>query len=482
MKNILLVVCLLIISVKTFGQQFSQYNTGTLYDSFENPAQASFLPDTSYKYAFNFFIPNFNGNTYITGNAQRPLKNRAFNGRYGTQQLTLGDGRYSRLNTQANIYTLMFKIFTSLDGNQEIGISTQTRAEGRGLLSDETLLLLNGPNAFPDNGPYYNVLNNSYTFQTYHQLNFNYREKVTKNFSMGVKLSALFGIQYQQLQIDQSRLTLDKPNDAADISLQGRYRINYTPGTFTSHDLLPTLRNPGASISIGTAYRTYDNFNIQFNVKDLGFIYWNKRSIISDFNTTLTAPDLSTRKREDNLYSTTYKILHSADRLTSFVTPTNGILELSANKSYWFDYDRRFKYSPTLILQKELFFEGYTAALVNPFQYNHVVGTITTSYNNYGIFNAGLQFMYKTPNIEFYIGSDRLMQSASLAGAANHSDAQINKNASFTGADFFLGFSFKFGPLIEHPLNSSYVPLGDHRGLFARIWNSLFHHGKDNGG
>jgi hypothetical protein len=478
MKNFLLAVCFLFISIETFGQQFSQYNTGTLYDSFENPAQAAFVPDTSRKLAFNFFIPNFNSNLYVTGNGQVPLKSRAFNGKYANTALTIGDGRFSRANVNANIYSLMFKAFTSLDGNQEIGISTQTRAEGRGLFTDESLLLLNGPNSFPADD-YTNLFNNNYTEQTYHQISFNYREKVNKNFAFGFKLSALLGIQYQQLQIDQSHVTFDRANDAADISLQGRYRISYTPGEFTKHDLLPTLRNPGASISIGTALRTRDNFNIQFNLKNVGFIHWYKSSIVSDFNTTRTAPDISTNRREDNLYATTYSIIRSADKQQSFTTATNGVAEISANKSYWFDYDRRFKYSPTVILQKEVFYDGYTAALVNPFQYNNVVGTLTTSYSNYGIFSAGLQFMVKTPNVEFFIGSDRIMQSVSLAGAANKSETQINKSASYTGADFFMGFSIKFGNVIEHPLNSSHIPLGDKPGFITRLWNSIFHKGRN---
>jgi hypothetical protein len=480
MKYFLSVICFLFISVKTFSQQFSQYNTGTLFDSFENPAQAAFIPDTSNKIAFNFFIPNFNSNLYVTGNGQVPLKSRAFNGRYLNTGLTIGENRFSRANINANIYLLMFKVFTSLDGNQEVGVSVQTRAEGRGLFTDETLLLLNGSNGFT-NDDYSNIFNNSYTAQSYHQISVTYREKISKKFALGIKLSGLLGIQYQQLQIDQSHITFDRANDAADISLQGRYRINYTSGDFSKHDLIPSFKSPGAAISIGTALRTRDNFNLQLNVKDLGFIHWNKRSKVSDFNTTLTAPDISTARREDNLYATAFKIIRSADEIQSFVTPTNGIVELSANKLYWLDYDKRLKYSPTLILQKEVFYDGYTAALVNPIQYNNLVGTLTTSYNNYGIFSAGLQFMVKSPNVEFYIGSDRLMQSASFLGAANKSDSQINKNASYSGADFFLGFSLKFGRLIEHPLNSSYMPLGDRPGFIARIWNGIFHPGRDDG-
>ncbi|MFD0766752.1 DUF5723 family protein [Mucilaginibacter lutimaris] len=481
MKNILLAFCFLLISLASFGQQFSQYNTGTLFDSFENPSRASFIPDSSRQYAFNLFIPNFNSNVYVTGNGQAPLKSRAFLGKYAGAGLTLNQGRFSRANVSANVYSLMFKSFRSLDGNQEIGFSVQTRADGRGIFTDESLLLLNNTGPFTDRS-YDNIFNNSYTYQTYHQFSATYREQVTKNFAFGIKLSALLGIQYQQLQIDRSRIDFDRVNDRADLSLQGRYRINFTPGEFAARDILPNFRSPGASISLGSTIRTRDNFNIQLNVKDLGFIHWYKKSITSNFNTTRTIQNISGPRREDNLYANTFDIIRSGDTQGSYVTPTNGKLELSANKSYWLDYDKRFKYSPTIVLQKEVFYDGYTAALVNPLQYNNLVGTLTTSYNNFGLFNAGLQFMVKTPNVEFYIGSDRVVQSANLFRAGvGKSDSQINKSGSFTGADFFLGFSLKFGNVIEHPMNASFIPMGERPGFLKRLWDSVFHPKRDDG-
>ncbi|MGZ3820601.1 MAG: DUF5723 family protein, partial [Mucilaginibacter sp.] len=69
MKKILLIFCLFLFAVKGFSQQFSQYNSGTLYDSFENPSQRSFVPDTSKMFAFNFLVPNFDANFYLKGDA-----------------------------------------------------------------------------------------------------------------------------------------------------------------------------------------------------------------------------------------------------------------------------------------------------------------------------------------------------------------------------------------------------------------------------
>ncbi|MFD0794168.1 DUF5723 family protein [Mucilaginibacter litoreus] len=479
MKYFLLVVCFLSLSIKTFSQQFSQYNTGTLYDSFENPAQTTFVPDTSRYIAFNFFIPNFGSNFYLTGNGQVPLKSRAFTGRYVTDNLVIGQNKFSRAKVDANAYLGMLRIFKSLDGNQEIGFSIQTRAEGKGLFTDETLLLLNGTSAFDTDQPYAEVLNSNYRYQAYHQLSFAYREKFSKNFALGFKLSALLGIQYQRLRIDHSYLTFNSADNSADLALQGDYRISYTSGKFSKHDLLPSFRNPGASISIGTLIRTRDNFNIQANIKDLGFIHWSGKSTISQFNTAATVPNINGTRLEDRLYATAYDIVRSADKKSGFVSPTNAKAELSANKSYWLNDDKTFKYSPTLIVQKELFYADYTAALSNPFQYKNFTGTVVAAYNNYKIFSTGLQLMLKSPNAEFFIGSDRVIQTGSVIGAARKSDGQIYKNASYTGADFFMGFSLKFGYVIEHPMNTSRIPLGEKPGLIKRMWNSIT--GKDNG-
>src|ERR1700743_3316632 len=109
MKNFLLVFFFLLFTVRGFSQQFSQYNTGTLYDSFENPSQRSFVPDTSTKYAFNFIIPNFNADFYLTGEPQSSLVDRAFGGKYNNSALQIGNNKYNNVNINVNAYALMFK-------------------------------------------------------------------------------------------------------------------------------------------------------------------------------------------------------------------------------------------------------------------------------------------------------------------------------------------------------------------------------------
>ncbi|WP_428330926.1 DUF5723 family protein [Mucilaginibacter sp.] len=473
MKKILLAFCLLLLSSTIFAQQFSQYNTGTLYDSFENPSQKAFITDSSKQFAFNFLVPNFNTNFYVTGNAQSTIKNRVFNYKYDNSALQVGQGRYNHANLNANAYVLMLKMFTSLNGDVEMGFSWQIKGEGKSIFTDETAAVFNGTTSFKNNS-YANIFNDNFYFQSYHQFSYTYREKIDKQFAFGFKLSVLSGIQYEKVNITNSSIAFDKLNDSAVVALQGVYHSSYIPGHLTPRDYLPNFRNPGASITMGGSFKTEDGFLIQGNVKDLGFIHWSSRSSIYNFDDTRSIRGLSTRGREDSIYNSVYKIIHSNQTIGSFTTPIDGRAEISVYRSYFIDQNNEFTYSPTLIASKELFYPGFTAALVNPFQYKKYVATLTATYDDMKLFNLGAQFMLKTPNFEFYIGTDKLAQSVSLLGSElNKSTNQTFQNGSFTGADFFLGFAVKFGPVIEHPMNSSTMNTGE-KGFFGRLWGRIF--------
>jgi hypothetical protein len=468
MNKILIVFCLILFSLSVSAQQFSQYNTNTLYDSFENPSQRSFIPDSSRHLAFNFLIPNFDVNTYLTGNAQRGIKTRLFskNSSYYTDNLR--KGKLNHFNGNANAYAIMFKIFTSLNGDVEIGFSAQTKAESRGLFTDESLALFNGSRNFSDNS-YTNVFNDNYRFQSYHQLGFSYREKINKKIAVGFKVSALLGIQYQRIDINQSQIDFNKPADQATLALQGRYYDSYDAS------YIPSLRNPGAAITLGGSYITDDHIKIQANIKDLGFIHWSKKSAVYDFDNNAVLNNISTSPNfEKDLYDATNQLFQSNGTQKSFTTPINGHAEISANKSYYLDYDYQFKYSPTLILSKELFFSGVTGALVNQFQYKNLSATLSTSYDDMKFFNVGTQFMVKAPNVEFFIGTDRLINSGRLALAALRKQGEINRVGNYTGGDFYLGFSMKFGHVIEHPMNASTIPMGEEKGFIGRFFDSIF--------
>jgi hypothetical protein len=468
MKKLLLVFCLLLFTVKIFAQQFSQYNTGTLYDSFENPSQRTFIPDSSKQFASNFFVPNLNGNFVLNGNAQSTFTSRIFLNMYDNSALQIGQNKYNHVSADANIYLFMVKMFASLDGEEEMGFSAQIRGEGKGLISDDAVAALNGSQSFNDSQNYSNIFNGNYYRQTYNQISFTYREKLNKQFAFGIKISALLGIQYEKLNITGSKATFDKLMDTAGIALKGTYYSSYIPGKFVASDYLPTYRNPGASMSIGTSFKTEDGFTLQGNIKDLGFIHWSGYSRTYAFDNSAQVGGLSTPKREDSLYNKVVGIIRNNATIGSFTTPVDGRVELSASKSFWLDNESTIKYSPTIVASKELFYTGFVGALVNPFQYKKYVFTLTTAYDDLKDLSLGAQFMIKTSNFEFYLGSDKLTQTTSIL-----TKSVSTTNGSFTGASIFLGFAMKFGPLIEHPMNASTIPTGE-KGFLGRLWNRFF--------
>lgn len=477
MNKIYILFTFLLISFSASAQQFSQYNTGTLYDSFENPSVRSFIPDSSRQYAFNFFIPNFNANAYVTGDIQQALKNRLFATQtgYKANALQIGKSKNNHFNANVNAYAIMLKSFTSLNGDVEMGFSYQLKAESRGLVSDETIALFDNVANFKGN-PYDDIFNNHFQLQTYNQISYSYRERINKQFAFGFKLSALLGIKYSNFDITGSHAVFDTVNNAATLSMRGRYYSSYIPGQPSAHDYLPTFRSPGASITIGTSYITDDKITIQANIKDLGFIHWSSRSLASDFDNTTTITGLASGHREDSIYNAVIKLFRSTQAMSkigSFTTKTNARGELSASKTYWIDYDNNFKYTPTLIGSKEFWFTGFTAALVNHVQYQNYTATITASYDDMKLFNVGAQLMYKTPNFEVYGGSERLVNTGRFAFAALGNQTQIDHIGTYSGMDIFLGFSVKFGAIIEHPMNSSYIPMGE-KGFFGRLWGRLF--------
>jgi hypothetical protein len=467
MKRFLFIFCILLFTSRLFAQQFSQYNTGTLYDSFENPSQRSFIPDSSRQFASNFFFPNIDANGYFTGNAQQTLKDRLFSQYYNNKSLVIENGpKYNHAYGNANVYLFMFKIFGSLNGNTELGFSAQTKFEGRGVVTDQSVALLNGSFSFKD-GNYMDLFNSNYRYQLYNIYGITYREQITKKLAFGIKLGYVSGMNEENVNINNSNVFFDKKADTAELKLAG---TNQKTSSFSVNP----FHNPGLSVTIGTAYKTRDAFLIQANIKDFGFIHWSTGAETFYIDNSATIFDLTSPQRENNVVSTYKHVIEQGKKVHAFNTPLNGVGELSVNKQFWLDGDYKVKYSPTLIASKELFYSGFTATLINPVQYKNYTVTATASYNDLRLLYFGGQFMVKSANAEFFIGSDRLAQSGRIFLSTLGSRKEINQSGSFSGTSLFLGFSLKFGHIIEHPMNASTIPMGDEKGFLGRMWDKVF--------
>ena len=478
-KKALLISCLFLLTNQAFSQRFLQYNTGTLYDSFENPSQRSFIPDSSRQFAINY-LPNFNTSTYLSGEAQTAAKSRLFTDVYNTDLVTVGNGRNNYINSNTSAYLIMFKIFSSQDGNREIGFSLKTSFESRGIVTNESFALFGGYNKFANNS-YTNIFNDRFFYQAYHQFAFNMREQVTDKLAVGFKLGLLSGLNYYKFTVDQSQINFDRVNNQAQLSLSGlTYSGGIDNGTILQSTGL-TFKNPGVAISLGASYKNDKGYNFQFNVKDLGVIHWNNNSSeVAYFNKENATIFVSPTQADENEVRDKVSDFTSGNRVTrGFYFPINGLAEVSVNRNFWFDYDRTIKFSPTVIISKEIFYNGLTGAIVAPIQYDKFSLSLMTSYNDLKMATLGGQFMIKTPNSEFFIGSDAIFPSISLVqGAAMGNKYIPTPQGRFSGGSFFMGFSLKFGNYIESPMNASYIPTGE-KGFLGRLYDKIFRKDKN---
>ncbi|WDF54154.1 DUF5723 family protein [Mucilaginibacter sp. KACC 22063] len=472
-RKLLLLLPLLLFVSQSFAQRFTQYFTNTLYESFENPAQKAFIADSSRMFAFNFLVPNFTVNAYLTGNSQLPIKQSIFSGGITNTNLTFGQNKYNHVYANTNIYLGMFRMYASLNGDQEVGISAQVRGEGKGFFTDETVALFDGGKAF-STGSYSNLFNDKLQYQSYNQISLTYRETLNQQFSVGFKLSGLSGIIRNQFTINSSTVQFDKANDLLILSMAGTRKTNVNPSIFGPRNFVPDFKNPGLSISIGISQQTDNGFKFQYNIKDVGFIHWSSLSNIYNFRGRVKVEDLNKSDAGKRIFEAANQIFLTGRHLGAFNSTTDGRFEVSATKSFWIDWDKRFKYMPVLVASKQVFDTGFTGTLVNNFQYHNLTLGVSGSVNDMRQVYLGGQVMIKSPNAEFFIGCEQLYPGNNFAASALGSEAAINRDTPYTALGLFMGFSLKFGYDIESHQNASRIPMGEDGGLIRRLWNGIF--------
>ncbi|MGB4775931.1 MAG: DUF5723 family protein [Daejeonella sp.] len=450
-----------------FSQQYSLYNSRTLFDVFENPSQKAFYTDTTRKYAFNFLFPTISLNTSFAGPGQSIFKSRVFAGTYNPDEIILGENKVNTAAVSVNTYLAMFRIFRQEKYNIEMGFSWQMRNDGYAKITNETLGIQDKYENLPD-GYYQNIFNNKGFNQSYHQFGFTYREDYDKRLSLGAKFSLLSGITYHQLIVDRSDLTIY--NDVLDehsTSFKGRLRSSFdVTNNVDSNIIYPTFKHPGLAISASASYKFKGGWFLLGNLKDLGFIKWNKKS----YTYTYDEEDININNSSNNQLTNDLKqMIEEGESQGGFITPVNSKIEVLLNKDFG-------NYQPNLILSKNIFYGGGDVALINNYRYTDLVFTLSANYNpDKGVY-AGGQFMIKTPNTEFFIGSDQILQTFYTTRSFS-SESVAGKG--YAGASLYLGMAFKFGPVIEHPANATSMPGfpgeihsgGQKPGFFKRLFD-----------
>jgi hypothetical protein len=435
--------------VATHAQQFSLYNSRTLYDSFENPSQKTYQVDTSRRIAFNFFIPTISLNTTFSGPAESAFKTLIYNGLFNGRDLTIGQSKRNTLTLNSNNYLAMLRILKSVKKYQEIGLSWQVRNDTRAEVTNEVFAVFDDYRIF-DTSSMDDLFNIKAYSQTYHQFSLSYRQNPTKRLALGTKISLLSGISYTNLKVSKSDIALDEAADIMEISLRGRLRSSFKFDNFKTEMIKPNFKNPGLSITASASYKLRDGWFVMGNLKDLGFIKWDKNSYQYDFDTgKILIEKASNESADERLADSIDNNISKLSENKSYVSILNGKAEILINKNFG-------NYRPNLILSKSVYYKGGDIALVNNFHVKQYVFTGLANYNTNGLLQLGGQIMIKNPNTEFYIGSDHLSKTVEIFKNINSS--KTSYAGGYTGASFYMGFAVKFGKVLEHQANATQIP------------------------
>lgn len=463
LRKVTYLFCLVFFANQLKAQQYGLFNTKTMFDGFENTAQKTFVLDYSRQYASNFFVPNLTINANTDGNDQlfRLLARTGLS----TTKDSLSQNKYLNMLLQSpNIYLFNYKIFKSYKYHKELGFSWQLRTDVEFNYNKESLDILDNYKTNPGyiNTPLANSFNSFDRVQSYHQFSLSYRENYNKKLAFGAKFSILSGVLYNSLNLANTSFIFDPVQNEIRMALQGNFRTSFVEGSKLSNkSFLPSFKNPGLAISLGTTYTAKSGVFIMANIKDLGFIKW-KETALQEFDQPVRITSAAERDVAYLENRIAAEVANPKDDNTSFYSPINSRADFLISKPYG-------RYTPSFILSKNLLFKGGDATLVNRFNFNNFSASVSPSYNLANIFLLGAQAMYQTPNFEVYLGTNNVLNTMD--------QTKINKHNGGIGSGYnslavYAGVGIKFGYFVEHPQNSSYMPgLDDEeRSFFGRLF------------
>ncbi len=436
MKKLRFFLILLLYMGHARAQQSSLLHSGTLYDSFENPVQKAFTKEKSNKYAINLLLPSFGGNLKFNGDAETQLKNLIYGNKIEGNGIA-GVNNFNDISAELNMYLLMFKIYHTADYNREIGLSLQIRNEGDFQISNSALVIPSSYKSFRP-GIYPDFYNNQFDNQSFYQLGISYRENYNQRWAFGGKLSFLSGVTYTKTNITSSTLEI-RENDYY-ASLTGTHVSSYGTDTLGIKTFIPGIKNPGAALSIGSSFTSKKGVYITAHLKDFGFIKWNKSTPTYNFN-----DDLSVNNLKDTTYDGRFRLAYDSllNRNASsgkYTTYLNSKLEMAASKQFG-------NYKPVVAASYEIFTTNYQLSLLNNYQYRALNFGLNAFYESQSGLNFGGLFMIKSPNTEFYLGTEKLLPTYYITKGYISKDPDIGKSPTYLNV--FFGLTYKFGKKVQ---------------------------------
>lgn len=447
MKKIWYLALIIFFPTGVFSQQIALTHSGTQYDAFENPVQTGFTKELSRKYAITIF-PALNAFLNFKGGAETAFKNFAFNRTVaGSTFSNLGLGNNNHLYLKNSFYLFTYRIYKTVEYSRELGFALQFKQDGKANISNESFAIFDSPKNF-NQSSYQNIFNNNAYNQSYWQLSVNYRENYDERWGFGGKFSLLNGATYSKMNITNSSLQINS-SDSFISSFKGNYISSFGTDSLTYKKFLPNLKNLGLAISGGVSYTSKKGLYLTLNINDLGFIHWNKSTPNYSFDdkiTTTNANSVNAANRFSNAFGSVINNNLSNKKLNTLIDTK---IVLAASKTF-------NNYKPVFVFSKSTFRRDGQIGLLNNFKKNAFNFGINSIYDfNTGL-NLGSQLLIKSPNAEFYIGTESLFPSYYLAKGYLMKDENIGKNNP--KGTFYMGLNINFGKKTQSMGSADEIP------------------------
>ena len=108
------------------------------------------------------------------------------------------------------------------------------------------------------------------------QFAFSYRENITKTIGLGLKVSLLSGIAYSNGNITSSDISIDPINNRFIANARASFISTKVTDSTIIEASRPNFKYPGIAFTAGANFKFKKGWMVLANVKDLGFIQWNK--------------------------------------------------------------------------------------------------------------------------------------------------------------------------------------------------------------
>lgn len=417
MKRLILIslfVCSNLLSI-------AQYNTTFFEDTTQ---RITFALETNFNYGSTVMNTELLNKFIFGGHIDRSKKNDAFDNLSGNNILG-GDLEY-HINATIPFDTLLGKTDLSL----VLGVAQKEHVDSR-FTSDLFRFILDGNKQFA--GKTIDVGNTNVNYFKYQQFNVGLIKHKKKNGKMALQGGIVSLIKSQE------KFYIDVPKGSLFTEAFGReidLFVDYTHITSdTSNSGFSAFNGYGVASEFFTQFYLKNGDKINLNVKDLGFIYWNKNSINFSANQTFQFDGLAV----DNIFDLNDSLLNniSSDTIIENLTERSdkrevtNFLPTSFNADYTKYINQKWQinggiYYRMLVNYFPLFYTNTSYAVTNNF-----ITRVHISYGGYGKLNAGLALASKIKNnYTVFVGSNNL-------------DAFISPSDSFSTSGF-VGLTVQF--------------------------------------